>query len=185
MGQQNPLPAVWLAVIKALASEEHRVKAIILIFALFSLPFTAFMLAIKATMFSGALPPGVPTITTAGYLIVKSCGKAACTVLKEDRGKSYRVGGFAATDSSIVRAENENPPHIYAEGFRLQNGNGLFWLTSVKDAKGKIWLDPGTSMESLTRQRNVFSDPLVKIVAGLWAISLFNIVLLKRKLSRA
>lgn len=121
--------------------------------------------------YRGDIPPDVPLVKSAGNIIfgfepdLKSTPFARFVV---DTGKGLKLQDPSGLE--IIREwENQNPSRkIYVEGFLLRNGAGLFWLTYVAGADGKILL----SREGQLRQLKMVRDPFNSVLLWMYVLSL-------------
>jgi len=141
-----------------------------------------------AEIVSGPIPPDVPVIRATGYLIRKIEKHGLKEVpyfdFVTDDKKIYRVGEETAFRGAYEFSVSSPPKKIYAEGFLLNHENGLFFFTLVRLPDGRTLVTSEQAMNDLKKTRD-YKNYLgfIYVVIFLWAVSIFNIYKLKRKLS--
>jgi hypothetical protein len=142
---------------------------------------------------SGAIPPNVPIIHTAGKLIWKiekeGIREVSYVELLTDDGKTYPVRQETYFADTEALARGKLRTRINVDGFLLKNkslkGGMSFWFTSVMLPDGHFLVTPQQSMADLERERKNYGAIHLSLATMifLWAITFLNVYRLKTKLS--
>jgi hypothetical protein len=102
-----------------------------------------------------------------------------------DSGKGLKLQDPSGLE--LIREwESQNPSRkIYVEGFLLGNGAGLFWLTYVAGADGKILLSREGQLRQLKMARDPFNSVLLWMYitsVPMWLISIGNVRKVKNRM---
>jgi len=193
MDQHEIRNATWFAAFRELFLGLTRkglpaLNAFILILALAWLPIYYFDRKAVHGLLSGDLPPKVPIIKLTGYLNTKDNAVGIRHVmgyeLDADDGRVFEI-----PKKTLFRGVGDylglKLHHIYVEGFLLQNGSGPFWFTSVKTFEGRVFVTPELSMKDLNERGSYYEPISATVLIASWSITLVNLYIQKRKLSKA
>lgn len=131
--------------------------------------------------YRGAIPPEAPLVKSTGRIIfgfepgLKSTPLARFVV---DTGKRLKLQDPSGLET-ISEWQNQNPSsEIYVEGFLLRDGSGLFWMTYVAGADGKVLLNRTEQVRELKLARDPFNSVLLWMYitsVPMWLISINNV----------
>nr|WP_132453503.1 hypothetical protein [Paraburkholderia sp. BL8N3] len=140
------------------------------------------MTYLQARRFQGVMPPNVPSVHLRGHVIFgnEQSGRNRYPIADfvTEGGRSIRLQDDRNTIPEVQAWQQQRPLELLSvEGFWLQDGEGLFWITSAGTADGDVILNQERRMKILKKKQNPFGELLMwlylVVVVPLWLISFF------------